>query len=479
MNKKSIKRNYIYNLTYQMLILLTPFITTPYISRVLGADGVGLNSYTNSIVTYFVLIAVLGTSDYGQREIAYRQDNVKERSKMFWEVFILRTLTSLMSLGLFFTVTWDSDYRLLYFLQSINIISVMVDISWFFQGMEEFGKTVLRNIIVKVLNVVIIFTMVKTNDDLPIYIASITISALAGHISIWSMLPQYICPIPLKEIRPFRNIKHVMQLFLPQIAIQVMAVMDKTMLGMITGSEFENGYYEQADRIEKICLTIVSSLGIVMIPRISYVVSKRESELLEHYIYRSYRFVWFMAFPMTFGLLGIADQFVPWFFGMGYEKSIILIRIVSVLLCIVGVSSVTGVQYFIPAGKQNQFTLSVVLGMAVNFCMNMLLIRGYLSIGAAVATVAGELTVTISQLIMARKCFSIKKILSLSRMYLVASVLMFMVILIIKPFVGKSIWGTVVLIATGGLTYILSLLGMKDEMVLTLLQEARRRRKRY
>lgn len=479
MNKKSIKHNYIYNLTYQIFILLVPFITTPYLSRVLGADGVGLNSYTNSIVTYFVLIAVLGTSDYGQREIAYRQDGVKERSRMFWEVFILRGLTSLASLGMFLLVTWDSDYRLLYFLQSVNIISVMVDISWFFQGMEEFGKIAVRNIIVKILNISVIFAMVKTSNDLPMYIASISISALVGHVSIWSMLPQYICSIPLKEIKPFRNIKRVMQLFLPQIAIQVSAVMDKTMLGMITGSEFENGYYEQADRIEKLCLTIVSSLGIVMIPRISYVVSKRQSEMLDYYIYRSYRFVWFIALPLTFGLIGIADQFVPWFFGMGYEKTIILIRIVSVLLCIVGVSSVTGVQYLIPSGKQNQFTLSVVLGMVVNFCMNALLIRNYLSIGAAAATVAGELAVTISQLVMVRKCFSIKKLLSLSRIYLVASMFMCMVILIIKPLVEKTAWGTVLLVCTGGTTYMLSLLGMKDELVVSLLQKMRIRRPHY
>ena len=478
MNKKSIRRNYIYNLTYQMLILLTPFITTPYISRVLGADGIGLSSYTNSIVTYFVLIAVLGTSDYGQREIAYRQDDVKERSRMFWEVFSLRVLTSLLSLGLFLTVTLDSNYRLLYFLQSINIISVMFDISWFFQGLEEFGKIVLRNSIVKVLNIVVIFTMVKTNNDLPIYIASITMSALAGHILIWSLLSKYICSIPLKEIRPFRNIKHVLQLFLPQIAIQVMTVMDKTMLGMITGSEYENGYYEQADRVEKICLTIVSSLGVVMIPRISYVVSKQEKELLEHYIYRSYRFVWFMALPMTFGLAGIADKLVPWFFGMGYEKTIILIQIFSVLLCIVGISSVTGVQYFIPAGKQKKFTLSVVLGMAVNFILN-LLIRGYLSIGAAIATVVSELIVTISQLVMVRRFFSIKKIITLSKKYLLASLFMSMIIFIIKPFTESSIEGTIVLVVIGSLTYILSLLVIKDEVVFDLLKEVGRLRKRY
>lgn len=478
MSKKSIKRNYVFNVTYQMLILLAPFITMPYISRVLGADGVGLNSYTNSIVTYFVLIAVLGTADYGQREIAYRQDDVKERSLMFWEVFILRGITSLMSLGMFLFVTWNSNYRLLYFIQSVNIISVLVDVNWFFQGLEEFGKIVTRNIIVKVLNIAVIFCFVKTNRDLPVYIASITVSILLGNISVWYLLPKYICRIPLREIRPFHNIKHVMQLFLPQIAIQISAVMDKTMLGMITGSEFENGFYEQADRIEKICLTIVSSLGVVMIPRISYIVAKGQKKLLDYYIYRAYRFVWMLALPMTVGLIGIADQFVPWFFGSGYEKTIILIRIFSVLLCIVGLSSVTGVQYFIPSGKQNQFTKSVVFGLAINFCMNMLLIHGYLSIGAAIATVAGEMTVTVSQLIMVRKIFSVKKILRSSTSYLIASVLMFTVLMLVKPLVGITIWGTVILVGIGSLVYFFALLIMKDDMILDGIQCFVKKRRR-
>lgn len=165
MKKKSIKKNYLYNLTYQLLTLFAPLVTTPYISRVLGASGVGLNSYTYSVVAYFVLVAVLGTTDYGQREIAYLQDEPEARSRMFWEVFSLRTITSLFSLFLFFLFTGKSEYRMLYLLQSINIFCVIADITWFFQGMEEFGKTVMRNILVRVLNIAFIFGFVKTASD--------------------------------------------------------------------------------------------------------------------------------------------------------------------------------------------------------------------------------------------------------------------------------------------------------------------------
>ena len=470
MKKKSIKKNYLYNLTYQLLTLFAPLVTTPYISRVLGASGVGLNSYTYSVVAYFVLVAVLGTTDYGQREIAYLQDEPEARSRMFWEVFSLRTITSLFSLFLFFLFTGKSEYRMLYLLQSINIFCVIADITWFFQGMEEFGKTVMRNILVRVLNIAFIFGFVKTASDLPLYIASIGISTLLGHVLLWKSLPEFLCRIPWRTIRPFRNIGQVLQLFLPQIAIQVSAVMDKTMIGWITGSDFENGYYEQADRIEKICLTIVSSLGVVMIPRISYVVAKKQKELLDYYIYRAYRCIWMLALPMTFGIICIADQFVPWFFGSGYEKSIILIQIFSVLLCVVGVSSVTGMQYFIPAGKQKQFTLSVILGMAVNFVMNLFLIQNLLSVGAAIATVAGELTVTVSQLIMVRHEFSIRKIMKQAKNYLVAVIGMSLVLLWLKPHLGATIQETAILVLAGGCVYGGILLILRDSMVCELLQ---------
>lgn len=465
MSNKSIKKNYIYNLFYQLLTLITPLITTPYIARVLGADGVGTSSYTNSIVTYFLLVAVLGTADYGQREIAYRQDKPESRSRMFWEIFILRCLTSFLSLVTFLTITGFSEFRILFLIQAINILAVAFDIAWFFQGMEEFGKTVFRNTLVRVFNVVFIFWFVKDHNDLPIYIASMALTTLIGHLSIWLYLPKYLCAVERKTIKPFHNLKGVIQLFIPQIAVQVSAVMDKTMLGMIAESTFENGYYEQADRIEKICLTIVSSLGIVMIPRISYIYANNNIENLKKYIYRAYRFIWFLAIPMTFGLISIADKFIPWFLGSGYEKTIILVQIMSTLLCIVGISSVTGVQYFIPTGKQNQFTVSVIIGGSVNLILNFILIPKYLSLGAAIATVISEMTITVIQLIMAKNEFNIGKIMLLSSKYFVSAVIMMITLLNMKSYLQDDLMGTFLLILIGSLVYFGSLIFLKDDMI--------------
>lgn len=478
MSKKSIKKNYVYNLLYQLLTLLTPLVTTPYISRVLGPDGVGASSYTNSVMTYFMLVAVLGTADYGQREIAYRQDQKEEGSRVFWEIFLLRSMTSCVSLIMFLIITGFSEYRIIFMIQAINIAAVAFDVTWFFQGMEEFGKVVFRNTLVRVLNIVIIFAFVKTHNDLPVYIASMALTTLIGHVSVWLYLPQYLCRVEKKTIHPFRNLKGVIQLFIPQIAIQVSAVMDKTMLGIITGSTLENGYYEQADRIEKICLTIVSSLGIVMIPRIAFIYAHKDEEKLKYYLYRAYRFIWLMAVPMTVGVAMIADQFVPWFFGPGYEKTIILIRIFSVLLCIVGISSVTGVQYFVPTGKQKQFTQSVIAGMGVNLILNVFLISRYMAVGAAVATVVGEMTVTLVQLFMAKEVFSIRKILWLGRKYFFGAVMMAVGLGGLKKYVQNNIMGTVFLVFIGSLVYFGCLILLKDDMMVEGIRIYKKRNKK-
>ena len=203
--------------------------------------------------------------------------------------FSLHSITIFFSLVLFLLLTGASEHRTLYLLQSVNILCVMADVTWFFQGMEDFGKTVMRNIMVRILNIVFIFGCQNLSGSL--YIAkywnfhfSRTYTALEKSAGIFMRF--YSC------IHPFHNLKPVLAVVLPQIAIQVCQPLWIKLCWMIH-SDFENGYYEQADRIEKICLTIVSSLGVVMIPRISYVIAKKQKELLNYYIYRAYRFIWF------------------------------------------------------------------------------------------------------------------------------------------------------------------------------------------
>lgn len=170
------------------------------------------------------------------------------------------------------------------------------------------------------------------------------------------------------------HLKVVWSLFIPAIAIQVYTVLDKTMIGFIADSAFENRYYEQAIKISKMLLSLVTALGAVMAPRIGYLFENGSKKEIQMYMYRGYRFVWFMGIPMCFGIILIAGNFVPWFFGSGYDKVVPLLQILSLLIPVIGISNVTGAQYLIPTKKQRIFTFSVVAGAVINFCLNMVLI---------------------------------------------------------------------------------------------------------
>jgi len=460
---KSIKRNYIYNLIQQILTLLTPLITTPYISRVIGAEGIGIYSYASSIVTYFALFAALGTATYGQREISYCQDDKKRRSEVFWNNELLCIITTCISLcfyGLF--CFFQKENRIVFFILSLSLLDVCLNVSWLLTGLEEFGKIVLRNIIIKVASIGFIFTFVRTKDDLIIYVLGLTLALIISDISLWPFVLKFIDRPKVKDLKPFSEIKVVFSMFVPTIAISIYTVLDKTMIGIITKNAAENGFYEQALKISRIALTVVTSLGAVMIPRIGYLFEKHDNDLVRQYMYRSYRFVGFIGIPMGLGLLAISPNFVPWFFGKGFEGVIPLIGVLGFLLLSIGINNVTGVQYLIPTKRQNTFTKTVLIGACVNLIANICLIPSLGAIGAAIASVLAETIIAITQLWIVRKEISSLAIIKQSLKYIISGFIMFFTLLLINKYLQPSIMNTLVLISSGCFVYFSSLFILQD-----------------
>lgn len=466
MAKKSIKKNYIYNLSYQILLLLTPLITTPYLSRVLKPDGVGTVSFAESIVSYFVLIATLGITTFGQREISYVQDDKKKRSQIFWETKALEAIISAIVIVAYIPFALQQENQKLYIILVFNILAVFVDVVWLFQGMEEFGKIALRNFIIKIINIIYIFSFVKRKDDIIKYAFGIGFFLFVSNLSLWLYLPKYVEKPNWKSIKPFRNIKTVISLFIPTVAIQVYTVLDKTMIGLITKNAFENGYYEQALKISRMVLTIVTALGTVMIPRIGYHFGKGETDKVRSYMYRGYRFVWFLGIPLCFGLLGGSSNLVPWFFGEGYEKVVPLLSILGFLILSIGINNVTGMQYLIPTKRQNTFTLTVLIGAGVNFLLNFILINHFQSIGAAIASVAAETTIALVQIYIVRKELSPKVIFKSSFHYVIAGGAMLALLVFMSRNLTPSVLHTVIMVVCGGTLYGAILLLMKDEFLI-------------
>ena len=466
---KSITKNYIYNLVYQILIIIMPIITTPYLARTLGAEGTGIYSYTISIVMYFILFGSLGLALYGQREIAYVQDDVKKRSKIFFELVILRFFTMSISMILFyFTFGRNGEYALYYKILLLEMFANCIDISWFFQGIENFKKTATRNIVVKILSVISIFIFIKNENDVAKYLLIYVLTTLLGNASLWIGIKKYITKVNFKELKIFSQLKPTIQLFIPQIAIQVYTVLDKTMIGGMTGDMAEVGYYEQTQKIVKILLTVITSVGTVMMPRIAKCFAEGEIKQIKNYMNKSFQFVYMLAFPLVFGIIAVSDNFVPLFFGQGYEKVKILMKIMSFIILFIGLSNIIGSQYLLSTKNQKQYTTSVVCGAIVNVIFNFILIRFYKSIGAVIATVIAECVVTSVQFFFIRKEFNILKIIKLSKNYSISALIMFVVTIIIDIIVKSNMLGIILQVVFGGIIYFVILLIEKDNLILEL-----------
>lgn len=462
---KKIKKNYLLNSINQVLVLIIPLITTPYLSRVLEPDGIGIYSYKSSITAYFVLFATFGISCYGQRAISYCQDDVYRRSVTFWETTIIKALSSSISLLFFLIMASQSASSTLYYIMSLNIISCLFDISWFYQGIEDFKSITIRNLFFKTLNVICILIFVRKKSDIYIY-SLITLGGMAlNSISLWMGIRRHIRFITLNQLHPLRRLPVVLSLFAPSIAIEIYTVLDKTMIGWITKDSFQSGYYEQALKITKTALAVVTSMGAVMMSRIGHYHAIKEKEKLNSTLYDSFRFVWFISIPICFGLIAISNNFVPWLFGKGYDDVSLLIRILSPLVVFIGISNVTGIQYLVPVGRQKDYTTSVVAGAIINLILNMILIPKFQSIGAAFASTCGELTVSVFQLLLIRKEVPLLSILKLSIKYLIAGLVMIISLTFLNRFFKPSILSTLILIIAGAAIYFLVLLIEKDTMI--------------
>lgn len=476
MPKKSITKNYIYNLIYQILVIIIPLVTTPYLSRILGAENIGIYSYTLSIVTYFILFGSLGVASYGKRAIAYVQDKIEERSKIFFEIFLLRVITLSISLVIFyFTFCSNGDYSVYYTILIFEIIANCIDISWFFQGLEEFKKTVVRNTIVKLISLMCIFIFIKNENDLNKYFIIYVVSNVLGNLSLWMNLKKYVVKIKIKDIKIFKHLKATIGLFIPQIATEIYTVLDKSMIGTIVPDKAEVGYYEQAQKIVKLLLTLATSLGTVMAPRMANTYAKGDNKKVKEYMMNSFTFIMFLVFPLMLGITSVVNKFVPIYYGNGYDKVADLIIVISPILVAIGLSNVIGTQYLLPTGQEKKYTISVITGAIVNLILNLLLIKNMASIGASIATVIAEFTVTGVQFYIIRKEIKITDIIKISYKYIIASVIMFFASIGIGKLFENDIISIITQVCVSAMIYCLILILLKDKMIFKIRDKVKKK----
>ena len=428
-----IKKNFLYNVFYQIIRIVIPFITIPYISRILGASGVGIYSYTYSIVEYFMLFAMLGINNYGNRSIAKVRDDKKQLSKTFLSIYALQIIMSIIMLILYlgYVFIFDNQYKIIAIIQTIYLISVIFDINWFFFGLEKFKVTVIRSTIVKILSLILIFAFIKVESDVWIYTLILSLSTLISQLVLLPFLKGEIIlvKITLKDIK--KHIKPCLILFIPVIAVSLYKVMDKVMLGLMSEIS-EVGYYEQCEKIVNIPLGIITALGTVMLPRISNLVAKNDEKTIKEYIDKSINFMMFLAFPICFGLIATSNKFIPLFLGDSFSKSIYLMYFLAPTIIFISLANVLRTQYLIPKEKDKIYIMSVIIGALINLGINLAFIPKFGSIGACYGTILAEFFVMLYQLVSLRDELPISTYLKEILPYFIKSIIMFSIILLIN-----------------------------------------------
>ena len=453
---KKLIKNYIYNLSYQILIMIIPLLLLPYLSRTIGAEGTGIYSYTYTVAQYFVLFAMLGMKNYGIRTIAKVQDNRKEKSKLFCSLYFMQIITSIFALILYIVYTnlfATEVYKSYFFIQLIYVFSAILDISWYFSGVENFKKILIRNIIIKVVTIILIVMFVKTSNDVWIYTLIMALSYFIGNLILWYRLKDEIdFSVPkIEEIKIhfLPNLK----LFVAVIAVSIYTMMDKIMIESLSNVT-ELGYYEYASKINYVQVLIISAFGTVMLPRMSNMVEKEENEKVIANINKSLQFIMFLSFALSFGIIVVSETFVPIYLGNNFTKTTILLQILCISALFVSWGNVIRTQYLIPKEKDNIYVISVILGAIVNFIINSILIPRFQAVGACIATVIAEATVMLYQSIRVKKEISLINNIKKVFPFFIKAIIMVLIIYPIKFLDINKILIVILQVLIGGTIYL-------------------------
>ena len=454
----SIKKNFAYNAAYQVLVFIIPLITTPYISRILGATGIGVYSYSYSIAQYYVLFIMLGLNNYGNRTIAGVRDDRDALSKTFWSIYAMQIGLGIVVICIYavyaFVLAKD---RTAATIMLLYVLSACFDINWFFFGLERFKATVIRNSAIKILTAVSIFLFVKQPSDVYIYCTIMVVGMLVSQLVLWPYVKTntYFYRPKWDEIKI--HIKPNTVLFLTVIAVSLFKIMDKIMLGMMADTE-QVGFYESSERIISIPTAFVTALGTVMLPRMSNLKAKSDKGSSELF-FKSILFAMFLSSSMSFGIMAVAPVFVPLFYGKGFEICITLFLILLPSCLFFAFGNVIRTQYLLPQQLDRIYVISAFLGAAVNIIINALLIPHMGSVGAAIGTLVAEAVVCVYQAYKIRHDVNIKGFVINSLPFIVASIVMFVTIYNLRLSISNSIIELFTRVLLGALIYCIVVFG--------------------
>lgn len=475
---RSVKANYFFNLLNTGTQLLFPLITFPYASRIMMADGIGQVNFFSSIISYISLFTCLGIPMYAIREVAKVRDNPNLINKVSIEILLLHgflTILGYLAVAIIcMTVSKVQTDIPLFLILSTTIFFTAIGCEWFYQGIEDFKYVAIRGFVVKVVSAILLFLFVKTKDDILWYGTYTVFGVLGGNIFNFIRLRKYLHSdlAELKSLRPFRHLKPVLNIFVFNVVISIYLQLNSILLGFLKDAQAV-GYFVTATKILIMTMAVSTSLGQVMMPRISNLIAEHKMEEFKALAQKSYYFIVMLTLPLTVGLIFTAPYIVVLLSGNGFIPSILAARIVSPILFVVGLSNVMGIQILYPLGQINKVIICTAIGAVVNIVMNVWLIPNYAQNGTAVAYLTAEIAVTLSMFFVGKKYLPIRFFSKALIPYISGSAIMAFILSLMSFLPFGNLMKLICMIICGSLVYVLILLLSHDNLLLPMINNIR------
>ena len=446
-------KNYLYNLSYQILIIILPVITIPYVTRIFTSEDLGNYVFYNSIVGYFSLFAMLGIGVYGTKQIAAASDV----SSTFWNIYVIQLIASILAMAVYIIAIFSIPQMggIIPLIVGITLFAKMIDISWLFSGKEDFKKITIRNVVIRIIGVISIFTFVKSSDDLYLYVFLIVIFDFLGQFVMWVPAKKFIKRPSFNAKIMKKNLHPIVLLFLPQVAISLYVVLDRTLLGLL-GSYSDVGIYEQGQKLISILLKVVSSLGVVMLPRVANLLSERRDKEAQNMVKFSFILYNLIIFPMMFGLIAVNEVFVKLFLGQNFQDVKYVLYVIVFNIMFVGWTNILGYQVLVVRNKNKEFMLSTTIPAFVSVAVNIAIIPFFGYIGASITSVVVEILVFAIQWYYSRNIINKNLLFNKDLAKIIcSSLVMFGAVMLCKMSLGlDGIVGLAIYLAVGGVSYL-------------------------
>lgn len=459
--KNGLKKNVVYSIIYQIMMIILPLIMTPYIARVFGADGVGAYTVANTIAGYFLQASMMGVSTYGNRSVAYNRDDKNSLKNIFSEVYYTQLLFCVMSIlayGLYI-ILCPFGRRDLLIIEIVYLASSFFDISWLYNGIERMDINLKVNLVTRVITVASILFFVNNKNDLRLYALIMSLSFFLSNLFLFLIHRKYV-PLVWIELKNVRNrIFPMIVLFLPVISSSVYKTMDKIMLGALTDSDKLVGYYSYSEQLIGIPQGLVTALGLVMLPRMSNLIANGKKTQVVEEMRDSMQILNFLSLAITFGIGAIANEFVPLFLGIEFVPVAKYVLMLTPCNFLITWGYTIRNQYLIPMKKDKLYVISILIGAFTNFAVNLVLIPRIGIIGAIMGTLISEFEVALLQSLYISRELQILKYIADAGPFILTGAAMFAVVRVIGNSMGAGFVTVVLEIMVGGLVYVsLSLL---------------------